>query len=183
MANSPHVKINLIGKTKISVAENFLKWAVDIGRIIIITTELVALGALLYRFTVDRKIVDLHDQIKKAELFVKAQSAKEADYRGIQQRLLNIKNTQEDTDAKIAIMNKIINSISKGNFSSTNLTVSQSSISINGVAFSIFPLNNFIETIKEDPNVISISMDDVSSAAQGIQFRLNIEIKDRLKQI
>ena len=133
MANSPHVKINLIGKARISVADNFLKWTVNIGRIVIVVTELVALTALIYRFTIDRKIIDLHDQIKKSELFVKAQSAKEKDFRSIQERLLNIKDTEEDTQAKIEIMNQILDSVAKGNFSSTNLTVSQRSISINGV--------------------------------------------------
>src|SRR3990172_8894162 len=183
MADSPHVKINLIGKARVSVADNFLKWAVTVGRIVIVATELIALAALIYRFTVDRKIIDLHDQIKKAELFVKSQSAKEKDYRSIQTRLLNIKNTQEDTEAKIEIMNQILDSIAKGNFSSTNLTVAQHTISVNGVAFSIFPINNFLEKLKGNPNVVSITLDEVSGAALGVQFKLTVELKQRVKRI
>ena len=183
MANSPHVKINLIGKPKISVSDSFFKWAVNVGRMVIITTELVALFALLYRFTIDRKIIDLHDQIKKAELFVKAQSTKEKDYRSIQERLKNIKETEADTQAKITIMSSILDSIASGNFSSTNLTISQSAIKINGIAFSIFPVNSFIENLKGNPNVVSISLDEVSGAARGVQFKLTIELKDRLKKI
>ena len=183
MPNSPHVKINLIGKARTSVADNFLKWAVNVGRIVIVATELVALTALIYRFTVDRKIIDLHYQIRKAELFVKAQSEKEKDYRSIQARLLNIKETQEDTDAKIEIMNEILGSIAKGNFSSTNLTVSQRAISVNGIAFSIFPINNLLETLKNNKNIVSITLDDVSGAAQGVQFKLTVELKERLRRI
>lgn len=183
MSNSPHVEINLIGKARLSLADNFLKWAVNVGRIVIVVTELIALGALLYRFTIDRKIIDLHDQIKKASLFVKAQSAKEKDYRSIQERLLNIKETEEDTEAKINIMNEILDSMRKGNFSSTNLTVAQHSISINGIAFSIFPVNDLLESLKKNPNVVAISLDDVAGSAQGVQFKLTIEIKKRLSSI
>src|SRR3989344_4603687 len=180
MADSPHVKINLIGKARVSVADNFLKWAVTVGRIVIVVTELVALGALLYRFSIDRKIIDLHDQIRKASLFVKAQSAKEKDYRSIQERLSNIKDTEADTAIKIAIMNEILDSIASGNFSSTNLTVAQHTISVNGIAFSIFPINNFLEKLKGNPNVVSITLDEVSGSAQGVQFKLTIELKQRL---
>ena len=183
MQNSPHVKINLIGKARVSVADNFLRWAVTVGRIVIVATELVALAALLYRFTIDRKIIDLHDQIKKAQIFVKAQSAKEEDFKSIQERLLNIKATEEDTKAKIEIMNEILDSIARGNFSSTNLTVAQHTISINGIAFSIFPINSFLEKLKENPNVVSITLDEVSGAAQGVQFKLTVEVKQRLKRI
>ncbi|HVZ67468.1 MAG TPA: PilN domain-containing protein [Patescibacteria group bacterium] len=177
MANSPHVKINLIGKSEVSFRDDILKWAISVGRIIIVVTELVAVGALAYRFTIDRKIVDLHDQIKKADLFVEAQAAKEADYRSIQNRLANIKTIDTDAENKISIMKEILASMSTGDFSSTNLTVSQKSININGVAFSIFPINNFIEELKKNPNVTSISLDDISSTDEGVKFKMTIELK------
>lgn len=181
MPASQHVRINLTGKPKVSFTEGFLKWSVNVGRIIIVATELIAMSALFYRFTVDRKIIDLHDEIKKTELFVRSQVAKENDYRSIQSRLENIKITEDENQAKIEIMNSILKSISAGNFSSTNLTVNPNAININGVAFSVFPLNSFIESLKENPNVTSISLDDISSVAQGIQFKLTIELKQKNK--
>lgn len=178
MPNSQFVNINLIGKPKQAFRESFLKWSVNVGRIIIITTELIALSALFYRFTIDRKIIDLHDQIKRAEIFVKNQQVKENDYVSIQKRLENIKKTQAETEIKIALINDILAAISQGSFSSTNLTVNQNNININGFAFSIFQLNNFIENLKGNPNIVSISLDDVSSVNEGIQFKLRIELKE-----
>ncbi len=178
MANSPHVKINLIGKPKGSVGEGLLHWAITAGRVIIVVTELVALGALMYRFTLDRKIIDLHDQIDRANLLVKAQAAKEEDYRGIQQRLNNIGNITNETDKKISLMNQILESVSSGNFTATNLTISDKSIALNGLAFSIFPINSFIDSMKQNPYVTSISLDEVTSTAQGIQFRMQLELQD-----
>ena len=172
-----HVKINLIGSPKENLVSDFLKWAISIGRIIIVVTELVALGALFYRFTLDRKIIDLHDQIKTADTFVKAQAAKETDYRSIQTRLANIKLIKAQTDRKLALLNQILEAISTGSFSGTNLTIDNNIINVDGLAFSIYPINEFIETMKRNQSITSISLDDVSSTTQGVQFKMSLELK------
>lgn len=178
MANSPRVNINLIGKDRASFSQDFLKWTLTIGKIIIAGTELVALLALGYRFYIDRKIIDLHDQIKREQLFVEGQKTKEENYRSIQDRLAKAKQTDEATNVKIGIMNSILQSVSAGNFTSTNLTIDINSIRFDGVAFSIFPINSFIDQLKKNPSVTSISLDDVASTARGVQFKLTIELKE-----
>jgi len=171
------IRIDLSGKPKQSLTGDFLKWTINGGRIIIVTTELIALGALLYRFNIDRKIIDLHDQIKKADLFVKSQQAKESNYRSIQERLVNIKETENQTSTKFEIITGILNDISTGEFTSTNLAVSSNVITVNGTSFSVFSVNNFIEDLKQNPNVASISIDEVTSSINGVKFRINIELK------
>lgn len=171
------IRINLSGKPKESFSNLFFKWAVNSGRIIIVTTELLALGALLYRFTIDRKIIDLHDQIKIATASVKSQDKKEKDYRSIQERLKNIKQTNADTTTKIDIMNQVLKTVSSGDFSSTNIVLNESLISFNGTAFSIFPINNFVDELKQNPQIASISIDEINSGEKGISFKINIEIK------
>jgi hypothetical protein len=183
MQNSPHVKINLIGKARISVADNFLRWATAVGKIVIVATELIVLGALFYRFTIDRRIIDLHDQIQKASLFVKAQSAKEEDFRSIQNRLLNIKDTEEDNAAKVEIMNEILGLAAAGKFSSTNFTVARHTISINGTTYSMDNINDLLKSLKDNPNVASISLDEVSGITQDVKFKLTVELKRRLSKI
>jgi len=177
MANSPHVKINLIGKQKLSVTQDFIRWGAQIGKFIIVGTELIALAALLYRFSVDRKIVDLHDQINTEQQLVEAQKPKEDIYRGIQARLEDVKKIQTQTKAKLDIMNSVIAAISTGDFSSTNLSVDLNSIEVDGTAYSIFPINAFINDLKVNPNVTSISLDNVLSSNQGVSFKINIGIK------
>lgn len=177
MPNSPHVKINLIGREKVTVKEDFLKWSIKIGRIIIVATELIALAALLYRFSIDRKIIDLHDKIKNSQILVQSQQAKEASYRSVLARLDNIKRTENSTNVKVGIMNDIISEISNGDFFSTNFAVDHNSIRVDGYSFSIFPINTFIENLKKNPDVVSISLEDVSSTNLGIQFKILIELK------
>lgn len=177
MQNSREVKINLIGKPNVDFAARFVKWTFNGGRIIIAATELVVLLALAYRFYIDRKIIDLHDQIRNDQIFVARQKENEAKYMSIQNRLANIKRTEKNTDIKINIMTDILNSVAAGNFSSSNLTIDINTIRFEGTAFSIFAINSFIDQLKKNPNVSSISLDDFASGPDGIQFQITIELK------
>jgi len=177
MQNSREVKINLIGKPNVDFAANFLKWTFNGGKIIIAATELVVLIALGYRFYLDRKIIDLHDEIKRDQIFVESQKTKEASYISIQNRLADIKITEKNTNIKITIMNNILSLASAGNFLSSNLAVDQNTIRFDGTAYSISTINSFIDELKKNPDVTSISLDDFSSNDEGIQFKINIELK------
>jgi hypothetical protein len=47
------ISINLLDNKGKSFTEQFLDWALAIGRLLIIVTETVALAAFLYRFSID----------------------------------------------------------------------------------------------------------------------------------
>ena len=181
--NLSQIRINLSSKQEQSITGTLLSWAVNVGRIIIVGTELIALGALLYRFTIDRKIIDLHDRIRIEERFVKSQSKKEEQYRSLHARLENIKKTESETQSKITIMNSILKAVANGSFSTTNFVINQSTIALSGRAFSVFPVNSLIDIIKQNPNVSSISLDELTSSDNGVQFKLNIELKQLAKKL
>lgn len=174
----PKISINLSSKGKATVGEIFYKWAVDAGRGIIVLIELVALLALGYRFFIDRQIVDQHDAIKQQEAFIAAQATDEREYRGIQDRLKNIKLTEENTATKIAVMNAVLNTISSGTFFDTNLAINKESISVEGSTFSIYTLTGFVDEIKKIPQVISISIDEINTTDEGVKFKVRINIEE-----
>ena len=181
--NSSQIHINLSSRQKESVTGTLLTWAVNVGRVIIVGTELIALGALLYRFTIDRKIIDLHDKIRIEERFVKSQTKKEEQYRSLHARLENIKQTESETQSKITIMNSILKTLASGSFSTTNFVINQNTIALSGGAFSVFPVNSLIDTLKNDSNISSISLDELTSSDNGVQFKLSIELKQLAKAL
>lgn len=174
----PKISINLSSKGKATVGEIFYKWAVDAGRGIIVLIELIALLALGYRFIIDRQIVDQHDAIAQQETFIAAQAREEEKYRGIQDRLENIKLTEENTTTKITVMNAVLNTISAGTFFDTNLAINQQSISVEGSTFSIYTLTGFVDEIKKIPQVISISIDEINTTDDGVKFKVRINIQE-----
>lgn len=172
------VTVNLGSRERQTFDQIFFKWAINIGRIIIVVTELIALSALLYRFVIDRQIIDLHEQIEKEIAFIKGQEDKEKEYRSIQDRLANIKIISNETNEKINFLNEVINYISSGEFQITNLIVSQNQFTISGSTLSVFSLNSLIENLKKNPAVIAISVDEISSLDQGIDFKLSITLTE-----
>lgn len=176
--NPLRMTINLSSKGKQTVGKVVYGWTIDAGRAIIVTIELIALVALGYRFIIDRRIVDLHDQMKIQEVFIAAQAADEKTYRSIQERLKNIKETTIETTAKVEIMREILGAISSGVFFSTNLSISDKSVIVEGGTFSVFTLNEFLNTLKSYPSVESISIDEITTSNDGIRFKSRIDIQD-----
>ncbi len=177
------IKIDLSGKTKEKFSDIFFKWSINVGKIIIIGTELLALGAFSYRFYIDRKIVDLHDEIKKEEILVKSQEKNELLYRELQQKLESVKNITEETKSKITILQNILDSKKNSYFTTKSLSINGNTIVIEGTAFSIFSINSFIEEIKKDPMVIAIDLSEIESLAEGVDFKLNVELKSEGENI
>lgn len=174
------IKIDLSGKSREKISDIFLKWSINVGKIIIIGTELLALGAFSYRFYIDRKIIDLHDEISKEEILVKSQEKNEKQYRELQEKLASIKTITDETKTKISILQSILDGKKNTYFITKNLSINQDTIVIEGTAFSIFSINNFIEEVKKDPMVIAINLDEIESISEGVNFKLNIELKGDL---
>ncbi len=168
------VNINLLGRSRDSTSNAVYKWAINVGRIIIVLTELVALGALFYRFVIDRQIADLNDQINNQINFVRNLEAKEHQFRAVQEKLALINTIEEDTNAKVDVMNKVIEEANKGTFLSNNLSISKNIISLDGISSSIYAINNFVDNLKTNPHILSITIDEISSTNTGILFKLNI---------
>src|SRR5713226_8720413 len=100
--------INLLPKQGEGLVTQFLSWALTVGRLLIILTETLALGTFLYRFGLDMKIVDLHDQIKTNSFIVKSFAPAEKTYRTLQNRLSLAKKYDGMSDSMPTIFNNII---------------------------------------------------------------------------
>lgn len=171
------LSVNLGKNEKNTTTSLFFKWAINTGRVIIVGVELITLGALGYRFIIDRQIVDLHDQIQNTQLLVTSQSKSENLYRNLQGRLGTIQTLESETQVKISFLKEVISLLNTNEFISSNLSVSDSSVTIDGQTYSIFTLNTLIDKLKANPNVVSISIDDLTSLDQGIKFKLTTQLK------
>lgn len=176
--DAQRLSINLGRKDPNTPSSLFIKWTVNTGRIIIVIVELLTLGALGYRFFVDRQIVDLHDQIVKAQLFVDHQAKNEALYRNLQGRLASIQTLETDTQQKVKFLKELVGFLNTNEFVSSNLDVSDTTIVIDGQTYSIFTLNSLIDKLKKNPTVLSISIDELTSLDQGIRFKLTTQLKE-----
>ena len=100
--NSP--SINLVKNKQIPLFDKFMNWALTVGRLIVILTEIVALLAFVYRFSLDEKLIDLHSAIKQKQNLVLLLKQDENKYRNLQDRIVLASSLLE----KNAKTNKIV---------------------------------------------------------------------------
>ncbi|MBP6098498.1 MAG: hypothetical protein KA477_00775 [Candidatus Levybacteria bacterium] len=172
----PIIRINLTLRARKSIQSAFLKWAVSAGKLIIIGTELIALSALGYRFMIDKKIIDLHDEISNEIALIEVQKDREQEFRDIQNKLAQIKSIEDKNKIRFDTISKITEAISRGVFTTDNLVISDKRIQFEGASLSIFSIYNFIEELKSDSNILAITLDEVTSSSQGIRFNLTIDL-------
>jgi hypothetical protein len=176
--NKP-VKINLIGQPKELLEKIFSEWAINFGRIIIVLTELVALSALGYRFFIDRQIIDLHDRIKTKEAIIsnEANKEKENEFRDIQARLGAIKTYAITTDTASTVLQEVFTKTNSTNFTIEQIAYSKETITVSGSAFSVFALNDFVNSMKSHELVKTIALNNVESSENAIEFAVSIQIQ------
>lgn len=170
------LNINLGKKKDINTGNIFLKWAITKGRIIVIAVELLALGALGYRFFIDQRIVDLNDKIKNQQIFIQAQTQQERQFRNLQSRIDTIQSISSETQTKVLFLQSLLSLATENALLSSSLSLTNNTVSIDGQASSIFSLNSFVEALKKNKNVKSISIEELSTLDQGVRFRITVQL-------
>src|SRR3989344_1080687 len=109
-----HLSINLLKAKEISFLDKFLNWALTVGRLVVIATELIALFAFIYRFSLDRQLIDLHSKIKQEEAIVNSLKESEQSYRNLQDRLAAAAKFSETGGEEYTVFKDIISFIPQG---------------------------------------------------------------------
>lgn len=138
----------------------FLTWALTIGRLLIILTETLALGTFLYRFGLDMKIVDLHDQIKANSFIVKNFQPQEIIFRNLQARLALAKKA-DSLSSKLPTIFQDIIQMGRGKVTFLSILVANETVKLQVQASSVNDLSSFVSSLKTYTPIKSLSIDSV----------------------
>lgn len=169
--------INLVKNKQVPLLDKFMNWALTIGRLIVIITEVVAVVAFVYRFSLDEKLVGLHDEIKQQQNIVFALKNDENKYRNLQDRLALTKTFSE----KSAISNQAMTNITNpmpDRVRINNLILNKDRENIHIDVTSVSALADFVDSLKNNPSLKSISIDNIESKPS---FGLSVDITIMLK--
>ena len=139
--------INLLNTKQKSFFEQFIDWALTIGRLVVIATELIALGAFLYRFSLDQQLIDLHSKIKQEQAIVSYLKDSEATYRNLQDRLSVASRFGTYGTTRVKIFNDIVGFAPAG-ISFNEFSLSNNRVHISADIMSVDALSAFIDSIK-----------------------------------
>lgn len=174
MGNTP--SINLIKGKEQSVTDKIIQWALTIGRVLVIVTETIALAAFLYRFSLDRELIDLHDQIAQKAKFVSFSKQNEDKFRNLQERLTTASELDGTSKQTANTFSEIVNLAAK-DLIFNNITLSQDFIRADITARSIGPVTTFVEELKKYPNVNFVSIDKIDNKTSSSRIIVSITAK------
>lgn len=165
--------INLLPHHDESFIVQFLNWALTVGRVLVIVTETAALVTFLYRFSIDRQIIDLHDKIKYQRTIVENLAANEKLYRGLQSSLATAKTLDSQSSLGGKLFTDIVN-MARGNIQFSDIIVSPTSVRMKVNAFSVASLSSFVDKLKTDKDLSSISIDQIENSTENAVITVTI---------
>ena len=170
--------INLLKTGKVNVVDQVIKWALTIGRVLIIVIEVVALSAFLYRFTLDKQLIDLHSKIKQEQAIVDFFKENEQMYLNLQDRLEVASTYSSQSSKKFKIFNEIINFAPSG-IIFNNFSLYEDRIRINASTDSIVALSSFANELKNYPLINTLSADKIENkpSTSLITFGISADLK------
>lgn len=161
MSNSAH-SINLVSSGNKSSFDSFIEWALTIGRFLVILTETIALITFISRFSLDRQLVNLHDEIKRDQQYIQAFSSSEVEFRNLQDKLSAIKMLDGSSNEKYEIAKDLLG-ILKDVPTINILTINDTSFRIDCNVKSILAVTSIINAVKSYKKVASVSVDKIEN--------------------
>ena len=151
------VNINLLGHEEIdnTPVGRIIWWVTTYGRYIMIATEIVVLLAFISRFSLDRKLTDLNEEITQKQAILEANRPFEAEIRELQDRIAKAKNLISSQAVPLDILNS---------------------------AQAILPIDVYLETYEYAGDKLTISA--VAGTTPGFsQFLSNIAAVKQIRQV
>lgn len=169
--------INLVKNRQIPLFDKFINWALTVGRLIVILTEIIAIIAFVYRFSLDEKLVELHSAIKQKQNIVSVLKTDEDKYRNLQDRIA-LATTFSAKGSKTSKTIVDIASLIPSQVMINDLILNKDRVNIGVNVISVSSLANFIDPLKNYTGIKSISVDNIENKPS---IGLSVDITAMLK--
>lgn len=175
--------INLLKKRSGGAVDRFIDWALSIGKYVVIITETIALTAFLYRFSLDRQLIDLHEDIKSNQVLLTIQKSNEERYRNLQTRLKFAKELGSIGNDTTKLFTDLY-SIAPIDVLFNKMSLSQRDLTIEADTPSVTSLAEFITKLREHKDIESVSIDKIENKTSSAIITVGISavIKKRAAQ-
>jgi len=172
------ITINLLGESEMEHTPigRIVSWAITYGRYIMIGTEIVVLLAFISRFSLDRKLTDLKEDVAQKQDIITANSEFENDIRTLQDKLAKIKKLSEEPVPMLDILPLFQTLLPNGTYIS-NINVTKDLLTVEAVSGSTGSFAQFIANLKSSRAISNITIGDISrDPILGIQFVFTAQI-------
>ena len=175
-ARQPSINLLKQDLTTNSPWNRMLHWISSYGRYIMITTELIVLVAFASRFSLDRKLTDLKENIMEKEEILKANVTLEKNIRQTQEKIADVKLLMNQQSTPVEIVTLIQTLMPEG----TNLevlTVQRDSVSAQMMADTARSLSQFAANVSLSKKLTNIEIGKIGKKPNGIQFTMTANVR------
>jgi len=173
--------INLVGEN-INFVDRFITWALTVGRVVIILTEVIALGAFLYRFSLDRQLIDLHSKIKQEQAVVSYLKDNEDTFRNIQNRLSLAANFGGIAENQVKLLGDMV-SFAPSGMVFNNIAIQEDRIRINASTNLVSSLSEFVKKLRSYSKIENVIIEKIENkpSSASITFGITALLKQNAK--
>lgn len=156
-----------------------LKWLTSVGRVVIIFTELIVIGAFLSRFWLDRKNSDLSEILRQQKAIISSTKEFEDDYLSLQERLKYIKDFYSHEPAYINNLNSFVQSIPSDVYIQNLIFNNDKKSALVTATAQLYSYQeesivNFITNLKLNPDISSVKVQNIEKKTKDSKFYLDI---------
>jgi len=170
------VSINLISQEDLSHTPQgrIVAWALTYGRYIMVGTEIVVLLAFLSRFSLDRKLTDLKDEISQKQTIIEANAPLEYQVRLVQDTSVKIKSLLTGQSKPLDLLEQL-STLIPADVYLKSLTVSSDSLEGEAIAGTTEGFHTFLNNLGNSQQFSQVNLGDVSrQQVTGINFKFTV---------
>ncbi len=175
------ININLVPKDPFfeSVLGKTLRWALSVGRYIVIFTELMVILSFVARFTLDRQLTNLNDSIHQKQITIESYGELEKNVRLIQAKSDQYQQIEQQTN--LIDIFPTLSQITPDNIQLDELTIKSAKVSMSGTSLSQQSLNLLINNFQLSNDFFNINVDKIEagdSKDPGFKFLISADTQE-----
>lgn len=169
------IAVNLVPKDPFfaSPIGKVLKWALSVGRYIVIFTELIVILSFITRFNLDRQVTDLNETINQKKVIIESFGELETNVRMFQAKTDAYHQIKQQSN--IADIFPILSRITPQNIKLEELQIKPGKIAFRGTATTQGTFNTLVTNMELSPEFAEVKVGSVGSGETnepGIQFSI-----------
>lgn len=177
------IAINLLGQEDLKHTPHgrIISWALTYGRYIMIGTEIVVLLAFISRFSLDRKLTDLKEEITQKQAILEANVDLERDIRLLQDALVKIKQTTANQSVPLDTL-ALLQAILPTDVYVETLDIATDRMAVSAVAGTTYGFSQLLTNLSATKQFAKIDIGDIKkSEFTGIEFKFTAYLSTKVK--
>jgi len=172
------VSINLLGEQDLEHTPwgRIVAWATTYGRYIMISTEIIVLLAFISRFSLDRKLTDLTEEVNQKQAIINANVDFEKQIKSLQANLSTTRKILSTQSGPVDIVSTLETLIPPDVYLTT-IELSTKKLSIAAVAGSTQGFSQFLANLQATKQLKNVLLGDINrSPTRGIEFQFTADV-------